>query len=75
VANVVYQNGDRQIVLKDLFYNLHVYKQVVVMFINKSDVGDVQITVNQSYWGWWWLMFYGHFCAHDRLNGTSDLQR
>jgi len=23
----------------------------------------------------WWLMFYGHFCAHGRLNGPSDLQR
>jgi len=22
-----------------------------------------------------WLMFYGHFSAHDRLNGMSDLQR
>jgi len=22
-----------------------------------------------------WLMFYGHFCAHDRLNEPSDLQR
>ena len=23
----------------------------------------------------WWLVFYGHFCAHGRLNGPSDLQR
>jgi len=22
-----------------------------------------------------WLMFYGHFCAHGRSNGLSDLQR
>jgi len=22
-----------------------------------------------------WLMFYGHFCAHGRLNGPSNLQR
>ena len=24
---------------------------------------------------WWWLMFYGHFCAHVKLNGPNDLQR
>jgi len=24
---------------------------------------------------WWWLMFYGHFCAHGMLNGPSDLRR
>ena len=24
---------------------------------------------------WWWLMFYGHFCAYGRLNGPSDLQK
>ena len=23
----------------------------------------------------WWLLFYGNFYAHDRLNGTNDLQR
>jgi len=23
----------------------------------------------------WWLIFYGHFCAHGRLNGLSDLQQ
>ena len=23
----------------------------------------------------WWLMFYGHFSAHARLNGPSDVQR
>jgi len=27
-----------------------------------------------SRWGWWWLIFYGHFWAPDRLNGPSDVQ-
>jgi len=29
---------------------------------------------NNAQW-WWWSMFYGHFCALDRLNGPSHLQR
>jgi len=24
---------------------------------------------------WWWVMFYGHFWAHGRLNGPSDLMK
>jgi len=35
-----------------------------------TDVGHLHIRL------WWWLvLFYGHFCAHSRLNGPSDLQR
>ena len=28
--------------------------------------------INVLEWRWWWLMFYGHFCAHGRLNGRSQ---
>jgi len=33
-------------------------------------------TTDLLHWWWcWWLMFYAHLCARDRLNGLSDLQR
>ena len=32
--------------------------------------------IPQDIWRrWWWLMFYGHFCAHGRLNGPKVMKR
>jgi len=61
-------------------FQLIPFGQFQIKFINSNLIQIPFFTYYILPWWWWWssswlLVFYGHFCAHGRLNGPSDLWR